>query len=278
MYLTLGNIPSRLRRKPSEVACILLAYLPVDKVYKGGLSKREVSSRYQRLFHAAMAHLFEPLKVAGRDGVELTSGDGAVRMVHPVLASYVADYPEQCLVTCSKSRTCPKCLCNADHLGDEASSLLRTPAWTLGVMSDAKEGTSSTTAYFRECMCANVSGYVQTPFWEGLPHTNLHLSMTPDVLHQLYQGVLKHLIGWCQSAMTEAELDRRIRCLPPGLGLRHFKNGISALSQISGSERKNMGKILLACLVGSISDQGITACRAILDFIYLSQYSTSLHT
>ncbi|KAJ3730728.1 hypothetical protein C8R42DRAFT_550016, partial [Lentinula raphanica] len=71
------------------------------------------------------------------------------------------------------------------------------------------------------------------------------------------------------------ELDRRIRTLPPSYGMRHFKNGISALSQISGSERKNMGKILLGCLVGSdMPRDALTAVRAILDFIYLAQYST----
>ncbi|KAF9003201.1 hypothetical protein BDZ89DRAFT_967568 [Hymenopellis radicata] len=124
-------------------------------------------------------------------------------------------------------------------------------------------------------MAQNVSGHAPKPFWANLPHTNIHVSTTPDVLHQLYQGVLKHLISWCQILMTEEEMDRRIRCLPPGLGLRHFKNGISALSQISGTERKNMGKILLACLVGSsLPERGVTACRAILDFIYLAQYST----
>lgn len=88
-----------MRRKPSQLACILIAYLPVDKMSKGKLSKDTMRSRYQRLFHAAMTEIFLPLQVAGRDGVEMTSGDGAVRMVHPILASYVADYPEQCLVT-----------------------------------------------------------------------------------------------------------------------------------------------------------------------------------
>ncbi|KIY61073.1 hypothetical protein CYLTODRAFT_332394, partial [Cylindrobasidium torrendii FP15055 ss-10] len=109
VYLTLGNIPGRLRRKPSQQACILLAYLPVEKIQRGGLGKNGVSARYQRLFHTAMSTIFEPLKDAGTKGVELTSGSGAVRLVHPILAAYVADYPEQCLVTCSKQRTCPKC-------------------------------------------------------------------------------------------------------------------------------------------------------------------------
>ncbi|KIY60564.1 hypothetical protein CYLTODRAFT_363872, partial [Cylindrobasidium torrendii FP15055 ss-10] len=96
-------------------------------------------------------------------------------------------------------------------------------------------------------MSHDVNGNVTTPFWTDLPYTDIHLSQTPDVLHQLYQGVIKHLVEWCQSMGTEQELDRRIRRLPPGLGLRHFKNGISALSQVSGAERKDIGKILLGC-------------------------------
>ncbi|KAE9389337.1 hypothetical protein BT96DRAFT_766036, partial [Gymnopus androsaceus JB14] len=78
VYLTLGNIPKSLRRKPSQQACILLAYLPY-------------SGRHQRLFHDAMRHVFSPLVEAGKEGVEMASADGAIRRVHPVLASYVAD-------------------------------------------------------------------------------------------------------------------------------------------------------------------------------------------
>ncbi|KAI1785254.1 hypothetical protein LXA43DRAFT_976331 [Ganoderma leucocontextum] len=55
-----------------------------------------------------------------------------------------------------------------------------------------------------------------------------------------YLSVDKHLTTWCSRVLTPAELDRRIRTLPPAFGVRHFKNGISALSQVSGSERKNI--------------------------------------
>lgn len=78
VYLTLGNIPKSLRRKPSQQACILLAYLPVDKISKEGLAKREVSGCYQRLFHDAMRHILSPLVDAGKMGVEMASGDGAI--------------------------------------------------------------------------------------------------------------------------------------------------------------------------------------------------------
>lgn len=45
-----------------------------------------------------------------------------------------------------------------------------------------------------------VSGYVFLPFWQDLPFTDLHLSMAPDVLHQLYQGVLAHLVNWAHQS------------------------------------------------------------------------------
>lgn len=275
VYLTLGNIPRSLRRKPTQQACVLLAYLPVEKLNKDGLAKREASGRYQRLFHDAMRHIVSPLVGAGKDGVEMASADGAIRSVHPILASYVADFPEQCMVTCCKYGTCPKCRVDADHLSDGTPSLRRTNAWTLQVMRDARESSSSTAQYFKACMDKEVSGYTYRPFWDQLPFCDIHFAITPDVLHQLYQGVLKHLITWCQQILSKEELDRRIRCLPPSYGVRHFKNGISALSQISGIERKNMGRILLGCLVGAenMPPRAITAVRAILDFIYLAQYT-----
>ncbi|KAI0711013.1 hypothetical protein C8Q72DRAFT_790571 [Fomitopsis betulina] len=74
--------------------------------------------------------------------------------------------------------------------------------------------------------------------------------------------------------MDEKELDQRIRCLPPVYGTRHFKRGISALSQVSGSERKDMARILLGCLVGRIPHALMLTLRALLDFIYIAQYST----
>lgn len=221
-----------------------------------------------------MTVLFEPLVKAGQDGVEMMSGDGKVRRVHPILAAYVADYPEQCLVTCSKSGSCPKCGAGPKDLDSEDDFPLRMPHETLKTMDEAAASCDSNSAYIKICLEANVNGNVSSPFWEHLPFTNIHLSQTPDVLHQLYQGVIKYLIAWCQKILGEKELDRRLRRLPPGLGVRHFKNGISALSQISGSERKNMGKILLGCICDDLPEEATTACRAILDFIYLAQYTT----
>lgn len=98
--------------------------------------------------------------------------------------------------------------------------------------------------------------------------------ISPDILHQIYQGAIKHLISWIQLVMTEEEFDHRLRSLPPSFGVRHFSGGISSLKQVTGPERKNLAKILLACLstAGKIPKEVIIATRAILDFAYLAQY------
>ena len=273
MYLTLGNIPRGLRRKPSKSACILIGYLPVEtELLKATtLSDQKIGSYHQRLFHKAMAHILGPLKEAGTNGIFLTGGNGEVQHVFPVLACYVADFPEQCLVSCTKNGTCPKCMAPSKELADPDLYIARTQKWTREVISEGKKK-ATIAQFYKHCMEQDVSGSVFKPFWEDFPHTDIHTSITPDILHQLYQGIIKYLIEWCQILMTEAELDARVRALPKTFGIRHFKNGFSVLSQVSGPERKQMAHIFLACIVGKVPTGVIMCVKAILDFVYLAQY------
>ncbi|KAJ3710580.1 hypothetical protein C8R42DRAFT_596923, partial [Lentinula raphanica] len=133
VYLTLGNVPKATRRKPGSRACVLIAYLPVDKFVKDGLSKTQLKLRNYQVFHKAMSIVLQPLKAAGNpkgQGVEVVCGDGAVCRVYPILAIYIADYPEQCLVTCTKYGTCPKCQRPADQLQLDTPGEPRTQKWT----------------------------------------------------------------------------------------------------------------------------------------------------
>ena len=275
VYMTLGNIPKALRRKPSEHACVLIGYLSVDKVDGAGITEKKQRALVQQLFHASVKLILKPLEKAGKEGVDVTCGDGKVRKVFPILAAYVADYPEQCLVTCSKYGTCPICQCPETSLEEAKAQLPRASIWTLDVLKKARiKGTKGSTAFYNKCKEYNVSGYAVEPFWKSHTLTDIHSCITPDVLHQLYQGVFKHVLEWCGVLMDEEELDCRVRTLPPAFGTRHFKNGISSLSQVSGSERKDMARILLGCLVGRIPNDVMLTFRALLDFIYLAQYPT----
>ncbi|EGO27000.1 hypothetical protein SERLADRAFT_407586 [Serpula lacrymans var. lacrymans S7.9] len=182
-------------------------YLSVNKVKGFQLTAKAKSSRVQRLFHESMRVILEPLKKAGIERMDITGGDGAVRRVHPVLACYVADYPEQCLVTCTKYGTCPKCKRPASELSESTSGEPHTQNWTEEVIQNARANTDSFYQFQERCKDNNVSGGVYEPFWLNFPHCNIHLSVSPDILHQLYQGVFKHMVNWCKDLMDPKELD-----------------------------------------------------------------------
>ena len=59
-------------------------------------------------------------------------------------------------------------------------------------------------------------------------------------------------------------------------GLRHFKKGVSTVSQWTGTEHKEMEKVFLGIVAGAVNLKVLTVARSLLDFIYYSQFQ--LHT
>ncbi|THU75786.1 hypothetical protein K435DRAFT_814023, partial [Dendrothele bispora CBS 962.96] len=209
VYLTIGNLPKEIRRKPSQQGQILLAYLPTTKLEH--ISNKAARRRtVANLFHACMGSLVAPLKRAGIEGVVLQSGEGVKRRCHPILAAYIGDYPEQMLVTCG-------------YYGDSPNIETLFNA----LMPLKKLGTDE---WVKSCQDVDIKP-VQHPFWEDLPYTDIFRSITPDILHQLYQGVMKHLIEWLTKIVGANEMDARVRRLPANHGIRHFHKGITTLSR-----------------------------------------------
>ncbi|KAJ7574249.1 hypothetical protein C8J56DRAFT_1126202 [Mycena floridula] len=222
VYMTLGNIHKKIRQCPSACATILIGYLPVTKLEC--FEKKDQAIVGYQLFHDSMTSILEPLIAAGKEGVEMTCADGWICKVFPILAAYIADYPEQCLIAC----------------------------------------------------CEDVSLCPVRPFWENLPHCDIHLALTPDIHHQLHKGAFNdHVAKWSRvtvdSDKPDEEVDARFMAMPHHPTLRHFKKGISLVSQWTGTEYKNMEKIFLGILAEATDVKVIHVVHALLDFIGYSR-------
>ncbi|KAG1747493.1 hypothetical protein EDD22DRAFT_981909 [Suillus occidentalis] len=76
----------------------------------------------------------------GRNGVEMVCANSLIRQVYPILAAYVVNFLEQCLVACCKENWCPKCLVAADEQGDLLTLLMQDPEVTKEVLEKRKNG------------------------------------------------------------------------------------------------------------------------------------------
>ncbi|KAJ7051861.1 Zn-finger domain-containing protein [Mycena amicta] len=270
VYATVANLSKDLRRQASSHATVLIGYIPVAKLECW--SEKERSLAGYRLFHDCMRSLWEPLIKAGEEGVDMVCADGFIRTVHPILAAYVADHPERCLVACCKENRCPECIAPFNDRGNGTEYPRRDLADTLKTLDEHKAGLKPP-KFNDEGLRA-----VYKPFWRDLPFSDIFVCFTPDILHQLHNGVFgNHLVKWCQEILGEDEFDARFKAMNTHPGLRHFSNGISSVSQWTGTEHKEMQRVFLGIMAGA-NWKVLTVVRSLIDFIYYAQLQSHTPT
>ena len=164
---------------------------------------------------------------------------------------------------------CPKCVVWWAERGENKKSTPRTENSFKTTLQRRKNG--------EDPVEFDLEGLreIYSPFWADLPLTDIFSAITPDILHQLHKGVFKdHFVKWSTSLIGEEAIDTRFRAMSTHPHLRHFKKGISSLSQWTGKEHKEMQKVFIGVLAGIASARVIAAARGLLDFIYYAQYQS----
>ena len=274
--MTIGNIPKEIRRKTSKCAYVLLGYLPTTKLEQEN-NKAKRKRLTTNLYHACLRHILAPLITAGRDGIFMPTATGNVHRVHPILASFIGDYLEQVLTACTLTGDCPRCGTCTANLGDFDADNVPAPR-SHGEFLNVLNSFHQDPAGFLQAASRIRAKPVPQPFWLELPYFNIFYSITPDVLHQLYQGIIKYLKAWILKACEPTEINARCRCLPPNHNIRLFTKGISNLSRVTGHEHDQICRFLLGIIIdirlpnNSSNVRLIRSARALLDFLYLAQY------
>ncbi|CUA74762.1 Reverse gyrase [Rhizoctonia solani] len=271
VYVTFGNLDKDWRRKPSKHGMYLLGYLPID-AFEDVPDKDKRQRLKADLVHRVMEKMLEPLRVASEEGLEMWCPDGRLRHIYPRIGAYTADWPEQSLQCCTSEGSCPICKTKYSERGnfdDEAERRER------------EETLCALRTYFRTKNEAHLDLLKLKPvwpWWGDIPDVNLHDCITPDLLHQAYQGMFKaHLVPWMKKLHTPKKLDERFAAMPQAEGLKRFPKGLSVITKNrwTGRESKQVLAQFLPAVVSGLSPELSRMVRVLVDFMYRA-HATSL--
>ncbi|KAF5328289.1 hypothetical protein D9758_018165 [Tetrapyrgos nigripes] len=295
VYLSIGNLTNQARRAhrngvvpiaflaiphgmpsiPPPDLPVFLTDISADRQYDNDAEFRNFK---RQLYHSSLNSILRPLKQGMAKPVIRRCPDGHFRRVIYDLASYIADYPEQVLLSGIVSGWCAKCTALSSNLdGSNASRRCR----------------QHTAAIFQELKDLNLNDFNSLlwdnwgidasliPFTQGFPRADIHEMITSDLLHQVIKGSFKdHLVEWVQEYLNATchsaaearqimdDIDRRIAAVPPFPGLRRFPQG-RRFKQWTGDDSKALMKVYLAAIAEYLPDEMVKCFAAFLDFCYL---------
>ena len=256
VYVTVLNIKSEIRRRPSENATRLLGYLPIPVLE--GLSDKAKAGHRLSIFHKCMEKIIAPMVKPSEEGIMLRRHDGSIINAYPILMSFIADNPEQCRVACVKQNTCPTCIIDPeDRELNLEEHKIRNRIITLRALREEyiQPGCSHVfdDEHLRRCY---------PPFWHALKRTNIFMCFTPDLLHQIHKGVFKnHVFEWAlelaERRVDGNEIDRRFQAMPEHPTIRMFPHGVTNIKQWTGKEAKAIMKVFTGVIAGLLPPKAV---------------------
>ncbi|KAF8531730.1 hypothetical protein JB92DRAFT_3086534 [Gautieria morchelliformis] len=111
-------------------------YISIGNICKACLHEKSCKGAGFRLFHFLMSILLEPLIAAGKNGVRITCAHWHIHMVYPILAAYIADFPEQCLIAGVQQSDCPICEIDSDDRGEPSHAPFPDSVHALSSLKD----------------------------------------------------------------------------------------------------------------------------------------------
>lgn len=186
VLISLANIDANICSKTLLHGYFLLALLPIPKnVHKDscvcGLLKKQ-------LFHQALNHILAPLKTAATIGVIMSNPGGNLQYCYTLLASWITDTQEECLiagmgpmaslVTTAIFKHFSNPFCHSTH----TSQTTLLAIWT----TCAEHDPSDYKNFLQVVRCLSLNSVID-PVWIDWLLSKPCEFITPEALHHFYQ-------------------------------------------------------------------------------------------
>ena len=262
---------------------ILLALLPVPPKFKSDKAHDDQQREVNRhTLHATIEQLLAPLQGPGENGVELSCADGKIRMCYPVLAAWIADHEEHVTLHNLARNSCPKCEVPPEQLGTLATYPTRDH-------NAYQETISRYELYGSTVSIEGLASIGLKALYNGLwklPRVSMNQLHKPDLLHNVYLGLLKNLLDWVTAFLKRHHrleaFDQAWRSMPPYPGFTQPRKAFREVTQWQGKEMRNFGRIILVvsavALASPSSSQRVIfaevlkCVRSLVDFHLVAQY------
>ncbi|KAF9241507.1 hypothetical protein BU15DRAFT_87105 [Melanogaster broomeanus] len=246
LLLGLANIWMNTQSKLSSNAFSLLALLPVPKFIHCKKCMHNVLE--DRLIHECLDVILQPLKIVAQLGI--------------MMSDPLPITPEARMLACVRDKTSPL----------TTATYLQTGHLTLSQLAKLRADPLLLEGYFNACQRYQLNGVVD-PFWRDWPLACPSSFLTPEMLHHWHKQCWDHDLRCAIHVLTPAEIDFHMSVLQPISGYRHFKEGISSIKQVTGTEHHHIQRYFIAVIAGAAPQNFVVALHSLMDFCYLGQAS-----
>jgi hypothetical protein len=290
VYMTIGNLSSKIRQMPSAHTFVMVALLPIliknCNIPQKWLDEQRQTN--QEVLNEVLRRILQPLTCKQNPNAEsgyynILCADGNFRHCKPVLAAWLADCPEYSDLHHLEQHVCFWYECSKTELGDYVPSDKQHPRWDHNLyrtLSDAN--TKAADAELSSChVYRRFNVFRQIPcILSDLPK--------PNLLHTMQIGMLDHLQKWIFHFMKmHQQVDKYNATwlsVPAYHDLTPKNKSYQEVSQWNGKEMKEMSRYLLGVVTQSlrggspaqcpIFNRAIELTWALLEFYMYARYKS----
>ena len=234
---------------------LLLALLPVPPKLTGDSGRAEEAQR--QTFANALRVVFDlvlaPLQEVVQEDMVMDCADGKTRLCFPIVSAWIADHAEHAALHGIESQLCPKCQVPSKELGGNPRKIYESGHYTFywEKAREQESGEAGIAAYFQQ-----VGVKIGRNIFTKLYRVNQADLSKPDLLHNIYLGLFKHMMEWVEGFLKKHKrqqgFDDAWKEIPPYPGFSVLKKAYREVTQWQGKEMRNRGRCISAGLASAL--------------------------